>query len=44
MAADLLARGGPAGVHPPESAFDARAFVDALARRGLIVDERELAG
>ena len=31
IAADLVARGGPVGVHPPEAAFDPRAFVDALA-------------
>ena len=34
IAADLVARGGPAGVHPPEAAFDPRPFVDALAERG----------
>ncbi len=37
IAADLVARGGRPGVHPPEAAFDARAFVDALAVRGLTV-------
>ncbi len=41
IAADLVARGGPVGVHPPEGAFDPRAFVDALATRGLTVNERE---
>ena len=44
IAADLVARGGPAGVHPPEAAFDPRRFVDALAERGLTVTEREIAG
>jgi saccharopine dehydrogenase-like NADP-dependent oxidoreductase len=44
IAADMVARGGRAGVHPPEAAFDPRAFVGALAERGLIVTERELAG
>ncbi len=42
IAADMVARGGPIGVHPPEGAFDPRAFIDALAERGLTVDEREL--
>ena len=42
IAADLVARGGPAGVHPPESAFDPRAFLDALAERGFVIEEREL--
>jgi saccharopine dehydrogenase-like NADP-dependent oxidoreductase len=40
IAADLVARGGPVGVHPPESAFEPRPFVDALAERGLVVKER----
>ena len=44
IAADMVARGGPAGVHPPEAAFDALAFVNALAVRGLTVTERELHG
>ncbi|OGO58475.1 MAG: hypothetical protein A2Z32_00345 [Chloroflexi bacterium RBG_16_69_14] len=44
IAADMIARGGPFGVHPPEGAFDPRAFIDALAERGLTVDEREVAG
>ena len=35
IAADLVARGGPAGVHPPEAAFEPRPFIDALAERGL---------
>ena len=43
IAADLVARGGPAGVHPPEGAFDARAFIDALAERGFTITEREQA-
>ncbi len=43
IAADLVARGGTAGVHPPEAAFDPQRFVDALADRGLAVSERELA-
>ena len=41
IAADLVAQGGPAGVHPPEAAFDPRTFVDALAARDLVVEERE---
>jgi lysine 6-dehydrogenase len=44
IAADLVAHGGPAGVHPPEAAFAPRPFVDALAERGLVVVERELPG
>ena len=44
IAADLVARGGPAGVHPPEAAFDPRAFVAALAERGLTIEAREIAG
>ena len=44
IAADLVAHGGPAGVHPPEAAFDPQAFVDALAERGLVVVEREEPG
>ena len=44
IAADLVAQGGAPGVHPPETAFDARAFVDALAERGLAVTEREIGG
>ncbi len=43
IAADMVARGGPLGVHPPEGAFDPRAFLDALALRGLTVNVRELA-
>ncbi len=42
IAADLVAQGGPTGVHPPEGAFDPRAFIDALARRGLTVERRVL--
>jgi saccharopine dehydrogenase-like NADP-dependent oxidoreductase len=42
IAADAVARGGRAGVHPPEGAFAPRPFVDALAARGLVVSEREL--
>ena len=42
IAADMIARGGRIGVHPPEAAFEARAFVDALAERGLTITEREL--
>jgi saccharopine dehydrogenase-like NADP-dependent oxidoreductase len=41
IAADMVARGGPAGVIPPEGAFDAAAFLVALAERGLTVSERE---
>ena len=44
IAADLVARGGRAGVHPPEGAFDPAAFVAALAERGMTVTEREIAG
>ena len=43
IAADLVARGGPIGVHPPEGAFDPRAFLDALAERGFAIIERERA-
>ena len=43
IAADMIARGGPIGVHPPEGAFDPRAFLVALAERGLTVTEREVA-
>lgn len=43
IATDMVARGGAVGVHPPEGAFDPRAFIDALALRGLTVTERELA-
>jgi saccharopine dehydrogenase-like NADP-dependent oxidoreductase len=43
IAADLVAGGGPVGVHPPEGAFDAGAFIDALAARGFTITERELA-
>ena len=39
IATDLVARGGPAGVHPPESAFEPRPFIDALADRRLVVAE-----
>jgi saccharopine dehydrogenase-like NADP-dependent oxidoreductase len=39
IAADLVARCGPAGVHPPEAAFEPRPFIDALAERGLFVIE-----
>jgi lysine 6-dehydrogenase len=44
IAADMVARGGPIGVHPPEGAFDPRAFLDALAVRSLTVIEQELPG
>ena len=44
IAADLVARGGPVGVHPPEAAFDPAAFLASLAERGFSVAERELAG
>ena len=44
IAADLVARGGPAGVHPPEAAFEPRPFIDALAERGLVVEERQAPG
>lgn len=43
IAADLVAHGGPAGVHPPEGAFDPRSFLDALARRGFTVQRRLIA-
>lgn len=42
IAADMVARGGQVGVHPPEDAFDPRAVLNALAERGLTVSEREL--
>jgi len=41
IAADLVAWGGLVGVHPPEAAFDPRAFLEALAARGLTVAEGE---
>ena len=41
IAADLVAKGGPVGVQPPEAAFEARPFIDALAERDLTVVERE---
>jgi hypothetical protein len=41
IAADLVARGGAAGVVPPEAAFDPQGFVDALALRGLQVHASE---
>jgi len=44
IAADMVARGGPLGVHPPEAAFDPRAFIAALAERDLMVVERAIAG
>lgn len=44
IAADEVARGGLAGVHPPEAAFDSRAFLETLARRDLHVTECELLG
>ncbi len=43
IAADMVARGGPTGVHPPEGAFEPRAFLAALAERGQRVTARELA-
>jgi saccharopine dehydrogenase-like NADP-dependent oxidoreductase len=43
IAADLVARSGPIGVHPPEGAFDPRTFLDALAERRFTIAERELA-
>lgn len=39
IAADMVARGGPLGVHTPEGAFEARTFIEALAARGLTVNE-----
>ena len=42
IAADMTSQGGPMGVHPPEAAFHARPFIDALARRGLTIAEREV--
>lgn len=42
IAADLVARGGEAGVHPPEAAFDPGEFLAALAERGLEVSERSV--
>jgi len=41
IAADMVSRGGPVGVIPPEGAFDPGAFLGALAERGLTVAERE---
>jgi len=42
IASDLVARGGPTGVHPPEGAFDPQIFLDALARRSFTVERRIL--
>jgi saccharopine dehydrogenase-like NADP-dependent oxidoreductase len=42
IAADLVARGGPRGVNPPEAAFEPRPFINALGERGLVVAEKEL--
>jgi saccharopine dehydrogenase-like NADP-dependent oxidoreductase len=42
IAAAQVACRGPAGVHPPEAAFDAGTFVEALADRGFAIVEREL--
>ena len=45
IAADMVARGGPAGVHPPEAAFDPRAFVDGAGRTRTDASRpREIAG
>jgi saccharopine dehydrogenase-like NADP-dependent oxidoreductase len=44
IAADLVSRGGPLGVHPPEGAFDAPAFLAALAERGFAIEQREIPG
>jgi hypothetical protein len=44
IAADVVARGGPIGVHPPEAAFAPRPFIDALAERDLVVIEGARAG
>jgi saccharopine dehydrogenase-like NADP-dependent oxidoreductase len=44
IAADLVSRDGPLGVHPPEGAFDPEVFLAALAVRGLTVEQSELAG
>jgi lysine 6-dehydrogenase len=43
IAADMVAAGGPVGVVPPEAAFDPVAFLAALAERGLVVTESEVA-
>ncbi len=42
IAADLVSRGGPVGIHPPEGAFDPTVFLAALAERGFTVEQREL--
>jgi lysine 6-dehydrogenase len=42
IAADMVARGGRVGAHPPEGAFEARTFIEALAARGLTVSEHVL--
>ncbi len=39
IAADLVATGGPLGVHPPEDAFDPVEVLDALRIRGFEVGE-----
>jgi saccharopine dehydrogenase-like NADP-dependent oxidoreductase len=41
VAADLVARGGPPGVLPPEAGLQARAVLQALAERGLHVQRSE---
>ncbi|MBS1843182.1 MAG: saccharopine dehydrogenase NADP-binding domain-containing protein [Actinobacteria bacterium] len=44
IAADLVAAGGPVGVHPPEGAFDQpRVVLERLAERGLEVHESAVA-
>jgi saccharopine dehydrogenase-like NADP-dependent oxidoreductase len=43
IAADLVAHGGPTGVHPPEGAFDPREFLRALALRGFTVERQVIA-
>jgi saccharopine dehydrogenase-like NADP-dependent oxidoreductase len=43
IAADMVSRGGPSGVNAPEAAFDPRAFVTALAERGLTITQQEIA-
>jgi hypothetical protein len=39
----MVSRGGPSGVNAPEAAFDPRAFVTALAERGLTITQQEIA-
>ena len=39
IAADLVATGGPLGVHPPEGAFEPVSFLESLRTRGFEITE-----